>query len=84
MESYIIVVLQGHFNIVFHPKKAVKFCERFMKEIVVIMPTLNLLLLRLFVMDFIGRRLMLMLKTWSVSVMDVRNFLDGLMCRHKS
>ena len=54
MESYIIVVLQGHFNIVFHPKKAMRFCEKFMKEIVVIMPSQNLLWLKLFVMDFIG------------------------------
>ena len=42
MESSIIAVSQGRFNVVFLLKKDVRFYERFMKEIVVIMPVLNL------------------------------------------
>ena len=54
MESCIIIVLWGRFNIVSLLKKVVRSYERFMKEIVVIIPALGLSWPRLFVMDFIG------------------------------
>ena len=42
MDSCIIVVPQGHFNVVFLLRKVMRFYERFMKETVVIMPALSL------------------------------------------
>ena len=47
-------VSQGRFNVVFLLRRAVRFYERFMKEIAAIMPALSLSWLRLFIMGFIG------------------------------
>ena len=47
-------MLQGCFSVVFLLRRALRFYERFMKEIVAIMPALSLSSLRLFVMGFIG------------------------------
>ena len=55
-----------------------------MKEVAGIMSALNISLLKLFFMGFIGRRLMLMQKIWSVSVMVVKKFQDELMCQLKN
>ena len=57
---------------------------RFMKGIVAIMPAQNPLWPRLFVMVFIGWRLMLMQRTWLVSVTVVKSSQDGFTCRLKS
>ena len=54
MVSYTDAVLQGRFSGASLLKKVVRFCVRSTKEILVIMPALNLSLLKLFVMDFIG------------------------------
>ena len=43
-----------HPNVVFLLRRAMRFYERFMKEIVAIVPIQNPLWTRLFVMDFIG------------------------------
>ena len=61
-----------------------RFYERVMKEIVVIMPALSLSWPRLFVMDFIGWRLMLMQRIWSVNVMVVKISQDELICQLKN
>ena len=52
-------------------KRAMKFFARFMKEIVVIIPVLSLSWLKLFVMDFIGSRLMLKQSIWSLILVVV-------------
>ena len=46
--------ITGRFNVVFLLKKVVRSYERFMREIVVIMPALSLSWPRLSIMDFIG------------------------------
>ena len=84
MESCTIAVLQGHFNVVFLQRRAVRFYERFMKEIVDIMPALSPSYPRLSIMGFIGWRLMMMQRIWSVNVMVVRNSHGELTCRLKN
>ena len=54
MASYIIAVSQGLFNVVFLLKKVMKFCAKYMKAIVVIMPVQNPWWLRLFITVSIG------------------------------
>ena len=54
MDSCTDAVSQGRFNVVFLLRRVVRFYERFMKEIVAIMPALSLSWLRLFVMGSIG------------------------------